>query len=106
MTTRTERTVRRSNLDWVIVRPVILTNEPKTNAYRALVDPLRWTCVAKNRGIRASSQRCRSMTPSARGRRGMLAQELRTPGAAAQTRMVSVAGIRLDPTDLCDLSKG
>jgi hypothetical protein len=32
--------------------------------------------------------------------------ELRTPGAAAQTRMVSVAGIRLDPQDLCDLSKG
>jgi hypothetical protein len=34
-----ERIVRRSKLDWVIVRPVILTNGPKTNAYRALVDP-------------------------------------------------------------------
>ena len=39
-----ERIVRRSKLDWVIVRPVILTNGPKTNAYRALVDPRRWTC--------------------------------------------------------------
>ena len=38
-----ERIVRRSKLDWVIVRPVILTNGPKTNAYRALVDPRGWT---------------------------------------------------------------
>jgi NAD(P)H-binding len=28
----------------VIVRPVILTDAPKTNAYRALVDPRSWTC--------------------------------------------------------------
>jgi len=34
-----ERIVRSSKLDWVIVRPVILTDGPKTNAYRALVDP-------------------------------------------------------------------
>jgi uncharacterized protein YbjT (DUF2867 family) len=39
-----ERIVRSSKLDWVIVRPVILTDGPKTNAYRALVDPRRWTC--------------------------------------------------------------
>jgi len=39
-----ERIVRRSKLDWVIVRPVILTNGPKTNAYRALADPRDWTC--------------------------------------------------------------
>ena len=39
-----ERIVRRSKLDWVIVRPVILTNGPKTSAYRALVDPHNWTC--------------------------------------------------------------
>ena len=39
-----ERIVRGSKLDWVIVRPVILTNGPKTNAYRALVDPHHWTC--------------------------------------------------------------
>jgi uncharacterized protein YbjT (DUF2867 family) len=39
-----ERIVRRSKLDWVIVRPVILTNGSKTNAYRALVDPRRWRC--------------------------------------------------------------
>ena len=36
--------VRRSKLDWVIARPVILTDGPKTNAYRALVDPRDWTC--------------------------------------------------------------
>ena len=41
---RQERIVRRSKLDWVIVRPVILTDGPKTNAYRALVDPRDWTC--------------------------------------------------------------
>jgi putative NADH-flavin reductase len=39
-----ESIVRRSKLDWVIVRPVILTDGPKTNAYRALVDPRDWTC--------------------------------------------------------------
>jgi putative NADH-flavin reductase len=39
-----ERIVRRSKLDWVIARPVILTNGPKTSAYRALVDPPDWTC--------------------------------------------------------------
>ena len=39
-----ERIVRSSKLDWVIVRPVILTDGPKTNTYRALVDPRRWTC--------------------------------------------------------------
>ena len=39
-----ERMVRRSKLDWVIVRPVIMTNGPKTNTYRALVDPRGWTC--------------------------------------------------------------
>ncbi len=37
-----ERIIRRSKLDWVIVRPVILTYGPKTNAYRALVNPRRW----------------------------------------------------------------
>jgi uncharacterized protein YbjT (DUF2867 family) len=39
-----ERIVRSSKLDWVIVRPVIPTNGPKTNAHRALVDPRGWTC--------------------------------------------------------------
>jgi uncharacterized protein YbjT (DUF2867 family) len=37
-----ERVVRSSELDWVIVRPVILTNGPKTNTYRAVVDPRGW----------------------------------------------------------------
>jgi NAD(P)H-binding len=36
--------VRRSKLDWVIERPVILTDGPKTNGYRALVDPRDWIC--------------------------------------------------------------
>jgi putative NADH-flavin reductase len=39
-----ERIVRSSKLDWVIVRPVILTDGRKTNTYRALVDPHDWTC--------------------------------------------------------------
>ena len=39
-----ERIVRRSKLDWVIVRPVILTSGPKTKAYPVLVDPRDWTC--------------------------------------------------------------
>jgi uncharacterized protein YbjT (DUF2867 family) len=39
-----ERIVRRSKLDWVIARPVILTSGPKTKGYRALVDPRDWTC--------------------------------------------------------------
>src|SRR5262249_12058078 len=39
-----ERIVRNSKLDWVIVRPVILTDGPRTRAYRALVDPRAWTC--------------------------------------------------------------
>jgi hypothetical protein len=34
-----ERIVRRSKLDWVIVRPVILTSGPRKRAYRALVNP-------------------------------------------------------------------
>jgi len=36
--------VRRSKLDWVIVRSVILTDGPRTNAYRALVDLRDWRC--------------------------------------------------------------
>ena len=39
-----ERIVGRSKLDWMIVRPVILTNGPKTNAYRVVVDPRDWRC--------------------------------------------------------------
>jgi NAD(P)H-binding len=39
-----EHIVRRSKLDWVIVRPVILTNRLKTNAYSALIDSRDWTC--------------------------------------------------------------
>ena len=45
-----ERIVRRSKLDWGIVRPVILTDGPKTNTYRALADPRDWTCGFISRG--------------------------------------------------------
>ncbi len=34
--------VRRSTLDWVIARPGILTNGPKTGDYRILGDPSEW----------------------------------------------------------------
>jgi hypothetical protein len=53
--------------------------------------------LAKIVAIRASSQRCRSMTTVCARRELATEPELRTPGAAAQTRMVSVARIRLDP---------
>jgi putative NADH-flavin reductase len=39
-----EQIIRRSRLQWIIVRPVILTNGPKTGAYRALIDPRDWRC--------------------------------------------------------------
>ena len=38
-----ERIIRRSRLDWTIVRPTILTNEPRTGTYRVLVDQRDWT---------------------------------------------------------------
>jgi putative NADH-flavin reductase len=39
-----EQLVRRSGLDWIIARPVILTNGPETGAYRVLTDPRDWRC--------------------------------------------------------------
>ena len=36
--------VRKSKLDWVIARPVILTNGPRTGCYRVLLDPKDWRC--------------------------------------------------------------
>ncbi len=39
-----ERLIRKSGLDWVIVRPVILTNGPRTGRYQVLVDPRDWRC--------------------------------------------------------------
>ena len=38
-----ERIIRRSRLDWTIVRPTILTNGPPTDTYRVLVEPNDWT---------------------------------------------------------------
>jgi len=38
-----ERIIRRSRLEWTIVRPTILTNGPHTGAYRVLVDPRDWS---------------------------------------------------------------
>ena len=61
-----ERIVRRSKLDWVIVRPVILTNGPTTNAYRALVRSTRLDMqvhLARRRGgfsRQADQQQCLS----------------------------------------------
>lgn len=37
-----ERLIRRSALDWVIARPVILTNGPKTGRYRVLPKRDQW----------------------------------------------------------------
>jgi putative NADH-flavin reductase len=34
--------IRRSRLDWTIVRPTVLTTGPRTGAYRVLVDPRDW----------------------------------------------------------------
>ncbi len=38
-----ERIIRRSRLDWTIVRPTILTDGPRTRSYHVLVDPRDWT---------------------------------------------------------------
>ncbi len=38
-----ERIIRRSRLDWTIVRPTILTNGSLTGRYRVLVDRRDWT---------------------------------------------------------------
>ncbi len=37
-----ETIVRRSGLDWIIVRPGILTSGPKTGRYKVLCDPKDW----------------------------------------------------------------
>ena len=34
--------IRKSNLEWVIARPGVLTNGPITGTYRVLVDPHEW----------------------------------------------------------------
>lgn len=37
-----ERLIKKSGLDWTIVRPGILTNSPRTGRYRVLVEPSQW----------------------------------------------------------------
>jgi putative NADH-flavin reductase len=37
-----EQMVKASGLDWTIVRPGLLTDEPRTGRYRALTDPAQW----------------------------------------------------------------
>jgi putative NADH-flavin reductase len=37
-----EWVIRQSRLDWIIVRPTILTDGPRTGAYRVLVDARDW----------------------------------------------------------------
>jgi putative NADH-flavin reductase len=39
-----ERIIKESPLEWVIVRPGILTNGSKTARYDVLVDPRQWRC--------------------------------------------------------------
>jgi putative NADH-flavin reductase len=39
-----EHLIQDSPLDWVIARPVILTNGPKTGTYQVLADPRDWRC--------------------------------------------------------------
>lgn len=41
--------IRKSNLEWVIARPVILTNGPSIGTYRVLVDPKQWRsgCISR-----------------------------------------------------------
>jgi putative NADH-flavin reductase len=34
--------IRKSTLEWVIARPAILTNAPRTGTYRVLLDPKEW----------------------------------------------------------------
>lgn len=37
-----ERLIRRSSLDWTVVRPVLLTSGPATGRYETLLDPAQW----------------------------------------------------------------
>ena len=37
-----EELIRESDLDWVIVRPVILTNGNRTGRYKIIIDPKKW----------------------------------------------------------------
>jgi putative NADH-flavin reductase len=39
-----EQIIRRSGLQWIIVRPVILTDGARTGTYRVLIDPQDWGC--------------------------------------------------------------
>ena len=37
-----ERLITESGLDWTIVRPGVLSNGPRTDAYKVIADPARW----------------------------------------------------------------
>lgn len=37
-----EQKIRDSGLDWTIVRPVVLTNGPRTGRYQVLIEPRQW----------------------------------------------------------------
>ena len=39
---RQEQLIQASNLDWTIVRPVVLTSGPPSGRYKALLDPESW----------------------------------------------------------------
>ena len=40
--TRQEELIRASDLDWTLVRPTLLTNNPASRRYNVLVDPSSW----------------------------------------------------------------
>jgi len=65
-----ERIIRRSRLDWTIVRPTVLTNGPRTGAYRVLGRCARLALgvhLARRRGgfSRQANQRCKPCSQDA-----------------------------------------
>ncbi len=66
--------IRRSRLDWTIVRPTVLTTGPRTQAYRVLVDARRlalWVHLTRRCGGLScqAGQRCKPRSQNARADR-------------------------------------
>ncbi|NBC33783.1 MAG: NAD(P)H-binding protein [Alphaproteobacteria bacterium] len=73
-----ERIIRESRLDWMIARPGILTNGPRTGAYRVLSEPRDWRSGIISRADVADfiigqidAPTCRHETPALVGRCGL-----------------------------------
>jgi hypothetical protein len=66
----------------------------------------QWYCWIGRRQIISAENRGNSCQRKHPAEILALRRELRIPKAAAQTRIVSKAGIRLIPANLCDLSRG